>query len=268
MSKVSNDNIEQHMKQGFHQMSQGDAEQLWNQPVQRAKGNEWYLDGISEAKKRWSTKTIGSISAIAAAVVLCTAVYLYRTFAVEATVCLKVNPCVEFQTNVRNQVLSVKGCNADGKKVIEGMDLRHTDINVAVNAVLGSMMRHGYINDNQKMVSVSVDGRNEKHAETLSLELQEQVDKEVEECLEHQTEDILEQNEAEDEIEDKGSSVQGEEEEKSDMTDMPDTMEAVDEDDDKDVDTEKDWDVDKDTDKQSDAEESEEIEDNEAEDEE
>lgn len=66
--------------------------------------------------------------------------------------------------------------NQDGKVVLEDMDLKNTDLDVAVNAILGSMVKHGYLNEAQNMILLSVDSRNQKRSEKIRKELTEEID--------------------------------------------------------------------------------------------
>ncbi|UKI58768.1 MAG: hypothetical protein L6V81_05260 [Clostridium sp.] len=46
--------------------------------------------------------------------------------------------------------MSVNTNNDDAIKVIGDMNLKGTDVLVAMNAIFGSMVKNGYINDNEK----------------------------------------------------------------------------------------------------------------------
>ena len=75
-----------------------------------------------------------------------------------AVVSFDVNPSIELKVDNEEDVISVKGLNDDGKKVLEGMDLEDTDLEVAVNAIIGSMLKHGYINEMANSILLSVSG--------------------------------------------------------------------------------------------------------------
>lgn len=47
---------------------------------------------------------------------------------------------------------------------------------MAVNAILGSMVKHGYLNEAQNMILLSVDSRNQKRSEKIRKELTEEID--------------------------------------------------------------------------------------------
>ena len=60
---------------------------------------------------------------------------------------IDVNPSVELSINRNGRVLKVRALNEDAVSIIDGMDLEGVDLNVAVNAVVGAMVTHGYLDD-------------------------------------------------------------------------------------------------------------------------
>ena len=59
------------------------------------------------------------------------------------------------------------------------MDLEHTDLDVALNAIIGSMVKHGYLNEAQKMILLSVDSKNDKRAEELRQQISDELNAEL-----------------------------------------------------------------------------------------
>lgn len=74
-----------------------------------------------------------------------------------ATVSLDVNPSVEIVLNRNNRVVTVNALNTDGEIIISDMDFSGCQLKVAVNALIGSMLRAGYLSDLANSVLVSVD---------------------------------------------------------------------------------------------------------------
>ena len=74
-----------------------------------------------------------------------------------ATVSLDVNPSVQIVLNRNNRVVKVKALNADGEVIIADMDFSGCQLKVAVNALIGSMLRAGYLSSEANSVLVSVD---------------------------------------------------------------------------------------------------------------
>lgn len=82
--------------------------------------------------------------------------YYGNNFVPDSRVDIDVNPGVEIVTNKKNKVLEVQSTNNDGEIVIDGMDLKNTELKVAVNALIGSMVQKGYIVDNSTGILVTV----------------------------------------------------------------------------------------------------------------
>ena len=73
--------------------------------------------------------------------------YQYQNRQVDSVIGIDVNPSVELSINRKNRVLSAEPLNEDAREIMDGMDLEGVDLNVAVNAVIGSMVTHGYLDD-------------------------------------------------------------------------------------------------------------------------
>ena len=65
---------------------------------------------------------------------------------------------MELEVNRQNKVVQVQAYNDDAMQVLDGMDLKGVDITVAVNAVIGSMVRNGYLGENNNTVLLSFSG--------------------------------------------------------------------------------------------------------------
>ena len=136
---------------------------------------------MKERKVNW-TRKIGAVAAALALVVgLGAGAVFYRNDrAVAASVSLDVNPSVELLVNRKDRILEVNANNEDGKKILGNMDLTGSDLEVAVNAIVGSMVRSGYLNEAANSVLVSVDSKDaqagsqlqEKLAQVISLSLE------------------------------------------------------------------------------------------------
>ncbi len=121
------------------------------------------------------------IAGLAAALVLSVAgilggIGLSGRYAVSSTVSLDVNPSIEIRLNRKERVLAVNPLNEDGRTVLGTMDLRNCDLELAVNALIGSMLRNGFLNDDANTVLISVQARNEDQAATLQEKLTADVD--------------------------------------------------------------------------------------------
>lgn len=117
---------------------------------------------MTETKKRspWKHRITGIAAAL---VLLVTGVFgaqRYTAGSVASTISLDVNPSIEIQVNQKENVLAVKPLNDDGKIVVGDMDFRGSSLDVTVNALIGSMLRNGYLSELNNSILVSVDGKN------------------------------------------------------------------------------------------------------------
>lgn len=80
----------------------------------------------------------------------------------EAVVMIDVNPSIELTVGKEDRVLAARANNEDAVTVLEGMDLTGSSVNVAVNAVIGAMLRGGYLNELANSVLISVDSGSEE----------------------------------------------------------------------------------------------------------
>ena len=84
---------------------------------------------------------------------------------------LDVNPSIELKLRGSGRVAQAKALNEDAQKLLEGMELEGTDKNTAVNAIIGSMVRAGYLNSLSNSVLVTVEGKNASGIEKEIMEI-------------------------------------------------------------------------------------------------
>lgn len=86
---------------------------------------------------------------------------------VESVIGIDVNPSVELSINKKERVLHAQALNEDGEALLDGMDLEGVELNVAVNAVVGSMVTHGYLDDLDNAILVTVSNDSVRKAKEL-----------------------------------------------------------------------------------------------------
>ncbi len=101
---------------------------------------------------------------------------LPSTHAVETVVGLDVNPSVELNLDNDYKIVDVKTNNEDGKKIVGDMNLKGSDIEVGVNALIGAMLKEGYIDELKNSLLISVTGDNEQENEKLREQLSLNID--------------------------------------------------------------------------------------------
>ena len=127
-------------------------------------------------KKKFNIFSKGFVGVAAAACVLFAVgvvgvPYYGNNYVPDSHVDIDVNPGVEIVTNKKNKVLQVQSTNQDGAAVIDGMNLNNTELKVAVNALIGSMVQKGYIQNDNTGILVTVRNDNEDKANKVKAEV-------------------------------------------------------------------------------------------------
>ena len=103
-----------------------------------------------------------------------------QAYAVASVVSLDVNPSIELKVNKNEKVLSCVGLNEEAQEVLAdmggGADLKGTKLDVAVNAIVGSLVRHGYLDSISSAILISVEDKDQNRAAKLQQELTAAVD--------------------------------------------------------------------------------------------
>lgn len=107
--------------------------------------------------------------------------YQYQNRKIESVIGIDVNPSVELSINRKDKVLNARALNADAREVMADMDLKGVDLNVAVNAVIGSMVTHGYLDDLDNAILVTVSNDSIRKATELRTSVVGDIEKTLEE---------------------------------------------------------------------------------------
>lgn len=164
MNRFTNEKIENHVNNAVENLVPDKGEQISSQPVAVASGNEWYLKGTQRKKM---SKMAKRIVALAACFMLCFVSVTFMNVHPDASVYLDVNPSIALKVNCFDRVVNATASNTDGETVLSDMDLKNTDLEVAMNAILGSMVKKGFISDQKGTVLLSVESSNQKRADEL-----------------------------------------------------------------------------------------------------
>ena len=95
--------------------------------------------------------------------------------AVTSVVSIDVNPSIELRVNRDGKVLSCTPLNEEAHIALEemndGKDLEGAKLTVAVNAIVGALVRHGYLDGLSSAILVSVEDRDQARAQRMEEEL-------------------------------------------------------------------------------------------------
>ncbi len=105
-------------------------------------------------------------------IVLAGGLYTYqRNYLVDSIIELDVNPSIELQVNKKEKIVKYKALKKDAEEILQDMELKGVDIDVALNAIIGSMVTKGYLDDLANSILISVDNDNPQKAEELRQKL-------------------------------------------------------------------------------------------------
>ena len=102
--------------------------------------------------------------------------YYSANNAVASLVSLDVNPSIQLEVNKNEQVLSATPMNDDGAEILDGMDLKGTQADVAMYAIIGSLLQHGYVDELANSILITVEDNDQVRGEKLQQELIAQAD--------------------------------------------------------------------------------------------
>ena len=179
MKHNQEDKLIKSIAHGVNQLVPDYQEELWTRPVEQAKPTDWYLD----SSHNHSRKRNYFPGAVAACLILCmVSVFLFQ-FMPSASIYLDVNPSVTLEVNYRNRVTKAVACNEDAELILSDMELRGSDLDVALYAILGSMVHHGYLTESQDTILISVHSGNESRAKELKAEVTEVVNQSLDQMI-------------------------------------------------------------------------------------
>lgn len=141
------------------------------------KGTAINMTTKKPTKKIWPTL----VAACLAVILLGGGGLLYQQAnAVASVVSLDVNPSIELKVSRSEKVLACAPLNDDAKTILAdmggGADLKGAKLDVAVNAIVGSLVRNGYLESISSAIMISVEDKDTARAEKLQRELTSTVD--------------------------------------------------------------------------------------------
>ena len=167
---MTNERMEQRLASAVEKTAPDDVNGVLSRCEMR-KGTVINMPNTKTATKKW----IMAAAACLAVILVGAAVLLQQANAVATVVSLDVNPSIELKVNSSEKVLSCTPLNDDAKAILaemgEGADLKGAKLEVAVNAIVGSLVRNGYLDSISSAIMISVEDKNTERAEKLRSEL-------------------------------------------------------------------------------------------------
>lgn len=173
---MTNEKMEQRLASAVEKTAPDDVGGVLSRCETR-KGTVINMPIMKTAKRKWTIL----VAACLAVVLLAGGGVLYQQAnAVASVVSLDVNPSIELKVNSSEKVLVCTPLNDDAKAILadmgEGADLKGAKLDVAVNAIVGSLVRNGYLSSISSAIMISVEDKNADRAQKLQQELASAVD--------------------------------------------------------------------------------------------
>ena len=128
-----------------------------------------------KTKKHWLRYAVAACLSLVLVGAAAGGFLLHQARTVTSVVSLDVNPSIQLQVNSSEKVLKVQALNAEAQEVLADMPLEGTHLNVAVNAIVGSLLQHGYLDSISSAILISVEDADIQRASRLQQELTDQV---------------------------------------------------------------------------------------------
>ena len=173
---MTNEQMERQLAKALAKTAPDDVNGVLSRCDER-KGPVFPMTKKKTTRKRWTT-----LAAACLALVLLGGggMFYQQAHAVASVVSLDVNPSIELKVSRNAKVLSCTPLNEDAKAILAdmsgGADLKGAKLDVAVNAIVGSLVRNGYLDSISSAIMISVEDNDTARAEKLQRELTSTVD--------------------------------------------------------------------------------------------
>lgn len=173
---MTNQELERRLSHAVEQTAPNDLEGVLAR-CDTQKGTVIPMKNMKTKKTLWRT-----LAAACMALVLLGAggAFYQQSHAVASVISLDVNPSIELSVSKKETVLACTPLNADAQTVLAEMEggaaLEGVPLDVAVNAVVGALVRHGYFDRVSSALLISVEDADQTRAARLQQELTAAVD--------------------------------------------------------------------------------------------
>ncbi len=135
---------------------------------------------LAEKKTNIFIRPLRVLAPVAAALILILGAWMaFANLRVQSVIAFDVNPSIELSVNQKEKVLRAQAGNEEALVVMGDMKLKGVDLDVAVNALIGSMVRQGYLSDMKNSILITVDSKDAQGG----VRLQERLSREIDQLL-------------------------------------------------------------------------------------
>ena len=172
---MTNKKMEQRLASALEKTAPDDVSGVLSRCEER-KGTVINMTTRKPAKKKWPILVAACLAVLLGGGGL----FYQQANAVASVVSLDVNPSIELKVSRSEKVLVCTPLNEDAKAILadmsDGADLKGAKLDVAVNAIVGSLVRNGYLSSISTAIMISVEDKDTVRAEKLQRELTSAVD--------------------------------------------------------------------------------------------
>ena len=173
---MTNEQMERRLASAVEKTAPDDVSGVLSRCEER-KGTEKPMTVQKTTKRRWTTLVAAGLALM---LLGGGGLFYQQANAVASVVSLDVNPSFELRVNRDEKVLSCTPLNEDAQEILEdmggGADLKGAKLDVAVNAIVGSLVRKGYLSEISSAIMISVEDKDSARAKKLQQELTSAVD--------------------------------------------------------------------------------------------
>lgn len=126
-------------------------------------------------------RPLAAVAACLCVLLLFGGIYTYEEGKIVSVVGIDVNPSIEFSLNRRNKVVKAEAINDDGTDIIGSKKLQGSSLDTALNSVIHSMVEHGYLQEEENALLVTVSDYRKRDTQNLSQSVVANVEKSLEE---------------------------------------------------------------------------------------
>ena len=170
---MNNREVEKKIKKAYSQITAPDIIDSILSDCETQKGN------VVMMEKKNKTPLFKGLALAAMVLVVAVGIfgfsYYEMNYKAVSTIAFDVNPSIEMKVNEQDRILEVIPLNDDAATVIGDMDLKGSDLDVAVNALIGSMIRNGYLSDLANSILISVENNDPERAAQLQQQLSDEI---------------------------------------------------------------------------------------------
>ncbi len=167
---MTNQELEKKIADAFEKSTPHVLEYVKNAEIVRLEDTDAIIGARPEKKRN----IYRSMQLMAACILLLVTFGIGRAVSFHQTatiVSIDVNPSFELTANKADKVLDVKALNEDARVVLGTMNLKKVDLDVAVNALIGSMVKNGYVSELKNSILITVVNEDETKSQEIKANL-------------------------------------------------------------------------------------------------